>query len=72
MVSGLPERDGDENASARSQHTPQLSQRLQPSGVVRLEENLRYKSPVEIDLMRRIKHAMDPAGILNPGKVIVG
>ncbi len=41
-------------------------------GVVRLEENLRYKSPVDIDLMRRIKHAMDPAGILNPGKVIVG
>ncbi|MEZ5857185.1 MAG: FAD-binding oxidoreductase [Hyphomicrobiaceae bacterium] len=41
-------------------------------GVVRLEENLRYKSPVEIDLMRRIKHAMDPTGILNPGKVIVG
>jgi FAD/FMN-containing dehydrogenase len=28
------------------------------------------KSEVEMDLMRRIKAALDPKGILNPGKVI--
>lgn len=39
-------------------------------GLVRLEENLRYKSPVEIDLMTRIKRALDPANIMNPGKVV--
>jgi FAD/FMN-containing dehydrogenase len=39
-------------------------------GVVRREENLRYKSPVEIELMTRIKRALDPRNIMNPGKVI--
>ncbi len=31
---------------------------------------LRYKSPLEMDLMRRIKVALDPQGIMNPGKVL--
>jgi FAD/FMN-containing dehydrogenase len=39
-------------------------------GLVRLEENLRYKSPVEIQLMERIKRALDPSNIMNPGKVV--
>jgi len=30
----------------------------------------RYKSPVELDLMRRIKRALDPKNLLNPGKVL--
>ena len=30
------------------------------------------KSAVEMDLMRRLKAMLDPAGILNPGKVIAG
>jgi FAD/FMN-containing dehydrogenase len=29
-----------------------------------------YKSPVELDLMRRIKRALDPHNLLNPGKVL--
>lgn len=39
-------------------------------GLVRLDENLRYKSAVEIDLMNRIKLALDPANIMNPGKTV--
>ncbi|MGY8960884.1 MAG: FAD-linked oxidase C-terminal domain-containing protein, partial [Alphaproteobacteria bacterium] len=32
----------------------------------------RYKSAVELDLMRRLKQAIDPHDIMNPGKVIPG
>lgn len=27
------------------------------------------RSPAELEVMRRLKHALDPAGILNPGKI---
>src|SRR5699024_4076665 len=30
----------------------------------------RYKDPVEIALMKRIKQALDPKNILNPGKLL--
>ncbi len=39
-------------------------------GQLKREELLRYKSPVEIALMRTIKQALDPRGLMNPGKVI--
>ncbi len=29
-----------------------------------------YKEPLELELMRNIKHMLDPAGIMNPGKVL--
>jgi FAD/FMN-containing dehydrogenase len=39
-------------------------------GVYKRDEILRYKSPLEMDLMRSIKRAIDPLGIMNPGKVL--
>ncbi len=39
-------------------------------GQYKREEILRYKSPLEMELMRRIKAALDPQGIMNPGKVL--
>ncbi|MEW5965196.1 MAG: FAD-binding oxidoreductase [Pseudomonadota bacterium] len=39
-------------------------------GRMKRDELVRFKSPVELDLMRRVKAALDPDGILNPGKVV--
>ncbi|WP_348541422.1 FAD-binding oxidoreductase [Sulfuricystis multivorans] len=39
-------------------------------GQLKREEILRYKSDVEMDMMRAIKRALDPRGLMNPGKVL--
>lgn len=39
-------------------------------GQAKTDDLLRYKSETEITLMRTIKAALDPDGLLNPGKVI--
>ncbi len=39
-------------------------------GQLKRDELAAIRSPIEMDLMRRIKSAFDPAGIMNPGKVV--
>jgi D-lactate dehydrogenase (cytochrome) len=39
-------------------------------GQLKREEIKRYKSPIELAVMRQIKAALDPQNIMNPGKVI--
>jgi FAD/FMN-containing dehydrogenase len=39
-------------------------------GQLKRQELTRYKSDVELELMRRLKSALDPLSLLNPGKVL--
>ena len=39
-------------------------------GKLKRDELVRYTPAVEIDLMRKVKAAIDPTGIMNPGKVL--
>jgi FAD/FMN-containing dehydrogenase len=39
-------------------------------GVLKRDEIKLYKSPLEMELMRAIKAAFDPHGLMNPGKVL--
>jgi FAD/FMN-containing dehydrogenase len=39
-------------------------------GQLKRNELVHYKSPVALALMRQIKAALDPAGTMNPGRVL--
>ncbi|WP_210243219.1 FAD-binding oxidoreductase [Mesorhizobium sp. B2-6-5] len=39
-------------------------------GLLKVAELASRKDPVELDLMRRLKAAIDPSGVMNPGKVL--
>ena len=39
-------------------------------GQLKREEILRYKDPIEMEMMRAVKRALDPLGLMNPGKVL--
>lgn len=52
---------GDMNGSISAEHG---------IGIAKLGENSRWKSKVEIGLMRTLKEALDPRGVFNPGKLV--
>jgi FAD/FMN-containing dehydrogenase len=39
-------------------------------GEVKRSDLARYKSPIEVNMMRGIKALFDPESIMNPGKVL--
>lgn len=39
-------------------------------GQLKRDEIVRYKDPLEMELMRTVKRAFDPKGLMNPGKVL--
>jgi FAD/FMN-containing dehydrogenase len=65
------------------QHQPKVNQLVHDSvhqyhgsisaehgiGALKLAALRRYKSPLELKLMRQIKHAFDPHNLMNPGKI---
>jgi len=39
-------------------------------GLMKFDEVQHYRAPVETELMQAIRHAIDPRGLMNPGKAV--
>ena len=39
-------------------------------GRFKRDDLIRYRAPLELEMMRAVKNVLDPSGILNPGKVL--
>ena len=66
------EREGELNAivhDTAARHGGSISAE-HGIGQLKREALMRYKPDVAIDLMRRIKRALDPDNLMNPGKVL--
>ncbi|MCL6704724.1 FAD-binding oxidoreductase [Pseudomonas sp. T1.Ur] len=75
-----PVGDADASFKAREQAIMQVIYRMTSTfngsisaehglGQAKRDAAVRFKDPLEIELMRAIKRTLDPAGLMNPGKV---
>ncbi|MBL0919941.1 MAG: FAD-binding oxidoreductase [Hydrogenophaga sp.] len=83
-LSPSPERTGAEHAAAFLAMEPAINRVVHDLvaaqggsisaehglGVLRRDEAARYRSPIEQRLMAAIKQALDPKGLMNPGKLL--
>jgi len=78
---GMPEAAANDALMARRDEVNEIVHRIVAAlgGSISAEHGLgqlkrdvirRYKDPLELELMRTLKRALDPAGRMNPGKVI--